>query len=160
MAKVTRTYVQKKTGKVVTKTYEYANKPKVNKLTTKKGTLTKNASKILDEALQDASFVKIDYIKSTIELYQTNKKVLTLAQVNAMFEENKLAIFLANMQISVDDISKQLKLEGINVDVNWLLDESHWIFHRDDDADINLPNGEIAYFVFNYNEHTYDIEVY
>lgn len=156
--KVTRKYLNKQ-GELVVKTYEYANKPKVNKLTTKKGTLSKKASKILDEELATASENKIRFIKDTLADYQKAKKVITLNQINAMFEGNKLSIFLANMQISPSDIVKELALQGFEVNEAWILDQNNWTFHSDDDADIILPDGDIAYFVFNYNEHTYDIEV-
>ena len=154
--KMTRKYINKKGELVI---YEYDKKQPVNKLTTKKGKLSKKAEKILEANLKDASENKIRFFQDTLRDYQEAKKVITLNQLNAMYEGNRLSIFLANMQISTIDIVKDLALNGIEVSESWLLDESHWTFDRNDDAVINLPNGSTAYFVFNYNEHTYDIEV-
>lgn len=159
---VKRSYVSKKTGKVVTKSYKYDSKrykSKVNKLTTKKGTLSKKADELLTNEFGDANQHIKDYVVDTINQYQAEKKVITLGQIKAMASGNRVSIFLANFQLSIDDIAKQIKLQGEDVSEQWLLDQSHWKFYQDDDADITLPSGKLAYFVFNYYEHTYDIEV-
>lgn len=131
----------------------------VQKLTTKKGTKTKKADQILNKEFDNISKSEKKYIDRTLTEYRVNKKVITLGQVKAMFTGNRLSIFLANFQLSVDEILKGLKLNGEDVNEDWLLNQDHWTFLGDNDADIALPSGNIAYFTFNYIEHTYDIAV-
>lgn len=160
---VKRSYVSKKTGKVVTKSYKYDSKrykSKVNKLTTKKGTLSKKADELLTNEFGDANQHIKDYVVDTINQYQAEKKVITLGQIKAMASGNRLAIFLANFQLSVEEIVKEIQELKEDVSEQWLLDQSHWTFYpHQNDADITLPSTKHAHFEFNYYEHTYDIKV-
>ena len=160
---IKRTYVSKKTGEVITKTYTYDKekyKHKLNKLVTKSGKKSKRYDALVNKEFGLEHQNVKNYISNTIAKYQRNKKVITLNQLKAMLGHNRLAIFLSNFQLSLDDIYTDLQLQGVNVSKVWLKDSTHWTFHKgSEDADITLPDGRIAYFVFNYYEHTYDIEV-
>ena len=159
--KIKRTYVNKQ-GETVTKNYTYDSKKykhKLNKLTTKQGKLSKKAADLLSKQFGNENQHVKDYVIDTIKQYQAEKKVITLGQLNAMLSGNRLSIFLANFQLSITDIMKDLQIQFADINEDWLLDQSHWTFYQDDDAEIMLPDGRIAYFVFNYYEHTYDIEV-
>lgn len=162
MRTITRTYKRKKTGELITKTYSYETKAKknpVNKLTTKKGEYSKRGQQLLEKELDYATQDKIDWAYDILAKYKKQKKVLTLNQLRAMYDENRISIFLANMHISVDDVLADLLAQGIEIQKSWLLNAAHWTFHSDDDADILLPTSKVAYFTFNYIEHTYEIKI-
>lgn len=126
----------------------------------KNGKFDKKAKRQVNKLLKNANQKKIDYYKDIIEVYKQEGKTLTSRQLNAMYSKDKLQIFLSNLQLDLNDIAKSIKLEGIDVDMTWLNDQSHWTFgHMDDSAIIKLPDGSEAYFVFNYYEHTYVLEV-
>lgn len=162
MKTITRQYVNKK-GELITKTYTYQHnyQHRVNKLTTKKGEFTKKGEELFNEMINDINDPsKIEYLQNKVNEYRMSKKVITKSQLEAMYSKNRIAIFLANMQLSLSDIIKSIKLEGIEVDESWLLNESHWDFGSETtDARILLPNGQTALFNFNYEEHTYDIAI-
>lgn len=162
MRKVIRKYVTK-TGELVTKTYTYAKNyhPKVAKLTTKKGEFTKKGEQILNKMLENINNnEQIEFYQNKVGEYQLNKKSLTKSQLEAMWSHNRISIFLANMQFDVHDIVDFIKLQGIEVDEAWILNESHWDFTTETtDARITLPNGKLILFNFNYEEHTYDIAI-
>ena len=160
---IKRTYVSKKTGEVITKIYTYDKekyKYRVDKLTTKSGKKSKRYDALLNKEFSLENQNIKTYISNTIAKYVATKKVITLGQLKAMVGHNRLAIFLANFQLSLEDIHTDLQLQGVDVSKAWLKNDNHWTFHSgSEDADITLPDGKTAYFVFNYYEHTYDIEV-
>ena len=166
---VKRTYVNKK-GEIVTKTYTYDRKKykydskryknRVNKLTTKRGNKTKRYDNLLNKEFKLEDEVVKNYIDNTIKKYLEKKKVITVGQLKAMLSNNRLAIFLANFQLSADDILKDLQLKGVDISEDWLLDQTHWDFHKGvEDADITLPDGTIAFFTYNYDDHSYEIKI-
>ena len=159
---IKRTYVNKK-GETVTKTYTYDKekyKHTINKLVNKSGKKSKRFDALVNKEFGLEHQNIKTYITNTIAKYVKNKKVITLSQLKAMVGHDRLEIFLANFQLSLDDIYTDLQLQGVDVSKAWLKNATHWKFHKGtEDADIILPDGAIAYFVFNYYEHTYDIEV-
>lgn len=117
MAKVIRKWVNKKTGEIRTKTYEYAKKPKVNKVITKKGTLSKRIDSIIKE-IEDVS--EREYVKAKIKQYVADmedgsktKQAYILSSFRTMYEADRVKTFLDNMGIDINDlcdsINDQLK---------------------------------------------------
>lgn len=159
---ITRTYT-KKDGTVVTKTYNY--KPispsfsgkRGTKLTTKTGNLVKRFDKITKDLNINEYEAVVDYARAAT----LSHKVVTLEQALAHIRDpkNKLLRFLANMGITIQDIIEALEERGITVNEAWLSDPSHWQFTANEEAIILLPNGQQAYFVFNYYSQSFLIEV-
>lgn len=142
------------------KNVKHVHQVKKDVVVTSKGAITKRGRQALDKALRDANQREIDFYTETTERYKVEGKSITIGQLGAMFNGNRISIFLANMQFRVEDIVKELKLKGYpDITNEWILNEGHWEFHSADDADIQLPDGNSAYFVFNYIEHTYALEV-
>lgn len=159
---ITRQYT-KKDGTVVTKTYKYDpispsyTGKKGTKLTTKAGTLVKRFDKLTAGLNMDEYEAVLDYAKLATFCH----KVITLEQALAHIRDpkNKLARFLANMGITLLDIQEALEAQGQTVSLEWLADASHWVFTSAEDAIIILPNGKQAYFIFNYYEQSFLIEI-
>lgn len=156
MKTVKRTYFSKKLNKTVTKVYKYnktyTSKVKANKLILKSGKLAKNWQKALDTITDTDEYL---IARKIMKQYLADKKPLNVEQALWIVRDphNKVNTFLHNMGISFDDIVAELKQYGINVDVAYLNDTSHWIFSKYEkgDAIIILPNGREAYFIFQYH---------
>lgn len=156
--KVVRTYKTKKG--VVTKTYNYdksAYTNKINKVITKKGTISKRIEKVID-AIEDVE--EQEYIKRRVK--QISKEILkgerdahsyTLSNLQTMYQASRIELFLDNMGTSVQDIVNDLQMQG-ELDVNdvWVLDNSHWTFKKEFGAlpTLRLPSGRVAVFEFFY----------
>ncbi len=164
---ITRTYNTK--HGVVTKTYQYdntkyvnktkANKPKVDKVITKKGTLSKRIEKIINsiDDVEEQEYIKAQ-IKKTVKAISRGEleaHSYTLSNFKTMYEANRLQIFLDNMGASVQQIVNELHMEGDwDVDDVWILNNSHWKFRKAEGMlpTLMLPSGRKACFEFRYHD--------
>lgn len=160
MKTVTRTYV-KKDGTVVTKTYKYdtnSQKPEDKKVIVKTGQLSKKLDKTL-ASIEDVE--EKEFIKRKIKQFSTQmleggrtKRALTLSIFKTMYQAERINTLFANMGTSVDELVKDLKLQGFDVDETWIMDNSHWEFKglnkSNPEPILTLPDGTIAIVAFHY----------
>lgn len=94
-------------------------------LTTSKGKLGARAAKAL-ASIHDPDERR--QVKEVMGMYMSKKQVITLRRALGEIHStsNKIAIFLDNMGINYQDIINDLAAKGITVDVDWLMDSSHW----------------------------------
>lgn len=162
MRTVTRTYV-KKDGTVVAKTYNYDKKyqkSKDKKVITKKGKLSKRLDKALAtiEDVTEREFVKrkIKQFSEEMTGYDSTrpKKAFNLSTFRTMYAARQIDILFENMGTSVDELVKDLKLQGFDVDETWIMDISHWEFRglnkSNPEPMLTLPDGTTAIVEFHY----------
>lgn len=99
--------------KVKTKTnVKHVHQVKKDVVVTSKGAITRRGRQALDKTLRDANQREIDFYVETTERYKAEGKSITMGQLGAMFNGNRIKIFLANMQFRVEDLVKELQLNG------------------------------------------------
>lgn len=152
MRTIKRRWFSKKENKWVTREYFYTN-TKFYQLTTKKGKKTKKATEAYIRQLAGGDISKELFIRSTIRDYQIQKKKLTARMVNAMFSQNQLDIFMANLNITYEQIQRDLEEQGIDVNITYLMNPDNWSFIKGTmDAELLLSNGSTVSFTFDYYE--------
>lgn len=120
------------------------------KLYTKQGGLKKSAIKELANIKGISEFELTEQVKYNVGV---NQRVNTNA-ILAAYAGNKVERFLNNFGVYADDLVKELQLEGIDVDMTWILDENHWnvkgVYKID--GPLTLPDGRQVEFLWDYNE--------
>lgn len=122
------------------------------RLVNKNGKLSLNYMEGLD-SIEDMG--ERERVKEYMRLYHAKKKPLTLKEALWMVRNphNKINTFLHNMGIEVESIVANLRSKGVSVDTHYLLNVDNWKFRKysDGEALIILPDGRVAYFVFQYH---------
>lgn len=150
MRTIKRKWYSKKKKEWIEKVYHY-NETKNYKLTTKRGKLSKKATQEFIKGLSNGDLEKELFIEDTLRAYRYNKKVITARMINAMFSENQLDIFMSNLNISYEQIVKDLEDKGIKVDVTYVMNKDNWSFTRGTmDAKLLLQDGSSIDFTFDY----------
>ena len=150
MVTIKRKWFSKKKQMWVEKSYHY-NETKNYRLTTKKGKLSKKATNDYIKGIYGSDISKEMFVKETLRHYMQEKKVITTRMMNAMFSTDQLDIFMSNLNISYEQIVKDLSNKGVNVDVNYVMNKDNWSFTKGTmDARLLLPNGESVGFTFDY----------
>lgn len=152
MRTVKRRYFSKTKKEWVEKIYYYTEN-KNYRLTTKKGKLSKKATQSYIKSLSNGDVEKELFIKTTLRRYMYEKKVITARMINAMFNESKLDIFMSNLNISYEQIQRDLKDKDIDVDISYIMNSNHWSFIKGTtDGQLLLPDGVTVGFTFDYYE--------
>lgn len=119
-------------------------------LVTKAGGIYKKAGKAL--SLLDATEAR--QIKELMAQYKVMGKSLTLPYARWAINDpgTKVSIFLHNMGIDFNDVIDELTASGYNLTSDYITDPNNWIFNKYSGGDglLRLPDGRIAYFVFQY----------
>lgn len=164
IVKVKRDYPHKN-GEWVHKEYSYAKEvspslkgKKGTKITTRQGKVSLKFAR----QTKDLSVLEREAVHQYARAAAAEMIVVTLEQALAHIRDpkNKILRFLANMGVTIEDIIDELWTKRhITVDEAWLNDSSHWVFITDEDAIIILPNGQEAYFVFQYTSQDFNIDL-
>lgn len=167
MAKVTRKWINKKTGEVRIKSYDYTTKPKVNKVITKKGTISKRIESILSQikSVQEREFVKakIKQYASDMKSGDKKKTSYTLSTFRTMYEADRVRTFFDNMGVDIDEICIELNMNGVECSKEDILNNNNWDWKGNKDTDVvgstlTLNNYKIQ-FTFQYLTHSYALEI-
>lgn len=140
---IKRTYVNKETGEVVTKTYTYAYTQKEGaalkkkaqkiwedssittrtKLITQSGRLNENKIKeVASKAKVDAGEIRA-FLKSR---YRNDQKSIPVTSVLSFMTHNKVQRFLLNMGADIDELVTELSMINPAYDKDYVLNEVNW----------------------------------
>ena len=148
---ITRTYVSKKTGEVVTKTYTYdytqkqgASRKKKDQKITKKTqkiwedsritTRTKLISKSgnlysnkIKEVASKANVNADEIIAFLNSKYREIKTSIPATAVLSFMAHNKVQRYLLNMGVDIDELVTELSMINPAYDKDYVLDEKNWV---------------------------------
>lgn len=94
-------------------------------LVTKTGVVSAKATKVLASIQNEVERMEV---KEIMGMYLSQRKPITIRRALSEIHStsNKIVVFLDNMGINYQDIINDLAAKGITVDVDWLMDPSHW----------------------------------
>ena len=146
--------IQKKKYKVIT-TYVDAN-GKTHRITSATKLFTKNNG-LKKEAIQALAKAKGVEVSDVIEQVKMNYKqgIKTNVRITlSTLASSRVERFLGNFGIDINDFVADLKLECPEVDLAWVLEESHWTVKGvyKIDGPLMLPDGREVEFLWDYNE--------
>lgn len=126
---------------------------KSTKLFTKEGGLNKEAIKVLAKKKGIDEFELQEQVKYN---RFAGQKTNVNSVINA-YLGSKVIRFLSNFGIEIEELVKDLQLNGIDVDESWVSNEAHWTVKGvyKIDGPLLLPNGQKVYFVWDYNDGAY-----
>lgn len=120
------------------------------KLYTKQGGLKRSAIKELSKIKGISEFELTEQVKYNA---QTKSRV-GVSAILSSYSGSKVQRFLGNFGIYLDDLVKELQIEGVDVNEAWILDESHWVSKGvyKINGPLTLPDGRTIDFLWDYNE--------
>lgn len=166
---ITRTYVSKKTGEVITKTYTYdytqkqgaSLKKRTQKIwadssiTTKTKLITKggklNVSRLEEVSLHTG--IDKSVLKAIIQgRHRDTKKAVPATAVLSFLQHNRVERFLLNLGVSINELVNELSIINPIYDRAYVLDERHWEHVGDYQIEgpLVLSEGGVVEFVWDY----------
>lgn len=179
---ITRKYISKKTGKEVTKIYQYKSNKKYSNIVLKyqdengktkritERTILKTKKGYKSEVIEKIANkynLNVNEIQNKLDVLELSNKKTNIKTLLSALETDSVKRFLKNMDIDYDELIEDIQMTDPLTDEAWILNRNHWIgtITTQDgnvrqtnqstyqvNGPLELHNGTRVYFNWNYEQ--------